>query len=117
MGQYHRLINITMKEYVDPWAIGGMGKHYEQLWNHKSLQDALYCLVIAQGNDKRGGGDLHGSDMLGRWAGHRCAIVGDYYTDPEDDRRFKNLFYGVEKRIGWVDISEQVVQMFKDIDL
>ena len=81
MGQYHRLINITMKEYVDPWAIGGMGKHYEQLWNHRSLQDALYCLVIAQGNDKRGGGDLHGSDMLGRWAGHRCAIVGDYYTD------------------------------------
>tara|TARA_R110002096_G_scaffold382846_1_gene576737 strand:+ start:176 stop:379 length:204 start_codon:yes stop_codon:yes gene_type:complete len=50
-------------------------------------------------------------------AGDRCAIVGDYYTDPEDDRRFKNLFYGCEKRKGWVDISDQVLQMFTDIDL
>ena len=55
--------------------------------------------------------------MLGRWAGHRCAVVGDYYTDPEDDRRFKNLFYGVEKRKGWVNISNHVSKMFEDIDL
>ncbi|WP_339755067.1 hypothetical protein [uncultured Marinobacter sp.] len=117
MGQYHRLVNITKKEYVDPWGIGGMGKHVEQLWNHKSLQDALYCLVIAQGNDARGGGDVTGSDMLGRWTGDRCAIVGDYYTDILDDKRFRNLFEGCATRKGWIDISPDVLQMFKDIDL
>ena len=56
MGQYHRLVNITKKEFVDPWAIGGSGKHMEHLWNRKSLQDALYCLVIAQGMISEGAG-------------------------------------------------------------
>mgnify|MGYP003130934295 CR=1 FL=1 len=31
MGQYHKLINITKKEFVVGYDIGILGKHYEQI--------------------------------------------------------------------------------------
>mgnify|MGYP003668845303 CR=1 FL=1 len=85
MGQYHKLINITKKEYIVGHDIGINLKHYEQIGFEGSMADVLYCLMIAQGNDPRGGGDVSGHKYIGRWTGDDVAIVGDYYDDELGD--------------------------------
>ena len=129
MGQYHILVNIDKKEYVNPWDIGGMGKHWEQIGYEKSMADTLYVLSIAQGNEKRGGGDICGHELVGHWAGDCCAVVGDYLTDSQkDDPRFYDLFnrvltgngaFGPNNAIGkdtsWTNISEQVNKMWEAV--
>ena len=115
MGQYHILVNIDKKEYVSPWDIGGMGKHWEQIGYEKSMADTLYVLSIAQGNEKRGGGDICGHELVGHWSGDRCAIVGDYYTDKDDDAKFKNLFDLTDSLESWTNISGQINKMWEAV--
>ena len=81
MGQYHKLINIDKKEYVTGWDIGIFAKHLEQVGYDGSMSDVLYILMIAQGNERRGGGDIDGHDIIGSWVGDRVAVVGDYFDE------------------------------------
>lgn len=115
MGQYHILVNIDKKEYVNPWDIGCSGKHWEQVGYEKSMADTLYVLSIAQGNEPRGGGDIKGHELVGHWAGDRCAIVGDYYTDEDDDPKFKNLFDLTGEDKSWSNISGQINEMWEAV--
>lgn len=115
MGQYHILVNIDKKEYVSPWDIGGMGKHWEQVGYEKSMADTLYVLSIAQGNERRGGGDICGHELVGRWAGDRCAIVGDYFESDDDDPRFRNLYHVVDSNPKWRNISTKVNKMWEAV--
>ena len=106
MGQYHKLVNITKKEYVNPYAIGLGAKHLEGIGFEGSMGDVMYLLSIAQGNERRGGGDAEGHNYLGRWAGDEVVVVGDYYTEKTDNPKFAFLYN--------VDVSKDG-KKYKDI--
>ena len=92
MGQYWRIVNLSKREYLDPHALGSGEKAWEQLANQMPSK-ALYILTLAQ-PEMRGGGDLDldldsnwqglgdypdlAHAVIGRWAGDRIAVVGDY---------------------------------------
>ena len=92
MGQYHKLINLTKKEYVNPYDIGLGAKHLEGIGFEGSMGDVMYLLSIAQGNERRGGGDAEGHRYIGRWAGDEVVVVGDYYTEKTDNPKFAFLY-------------------------
>ena len=115
MGQYHKLINITKKEYVVGYDIGILAKHYEQIGFEGSMADVLYCLMIAQGNDYRGGGDVSGHKLIGHWTGDQVAIVGDYYTEEGDNYKFKKLYDIVESDRHYKNISPSIRSMLRVI--
>lgn len=77
MGQYWIPVNLTKKEFIDPHKLGSGLKLWEQLANAPGTQGALIVLLAAM-PDARGGGDLEENPVIGRWAGDRIAIVGDY---------------------------------------
>jgi len=115
MGQYHKLINVTKKEYVSGFDIGMMAKHHEQIGFQGSMADVLYCLMIAQGNETRGGGDVEGHFLIGRWAGDDVAIVGDYYTESSDYYKYRDLYDKVEEDKSYVDISSTARSMLEAV--
>lgn len=112
MGQYWIPVNLDKKEYINPHKLGTGLKLWEQAANFPGTPCALLILTAAY-YEKRGGGDLdldenwHGRERtfpeyntsaapfakedypkiaaatLGRWAGDRIAIVGDYAEDSD----------------------------------
>lgn len=110
MGQYWIPISISKREYVSPHKLGCGLKLWEQLANHPGTGAALIILCAAM-QEQRGGGDLNLGDeegfvgdlkkaagqsyaeiakrTIGRWAGDRIALVGDYAVrgdlKPKDD--------------------------------
>jgi hypothetical protein len=115
MGQYHKLINTTKKEFVVGHDIGIMLKHYEQIGFEGSMADVLYCLMIAQGDDRRGGGDVSGHKLIGHWAGNNVAIVGDYYHEDTDKFEYRNLYDEVETDKDYKNISPSIRSMLRVI--
>lgn len=106
MGQYWLPVNLDKREYIMPHKLGAGLKLWEQIASHPGTGAALIVLCAAQ-RETRGGGDLdmeknwHGSErvfpdhnitpgpmptdysdiagaVIGRWAGDRIALVGDY---------------------------------------
>jgi hypothetical protein len=79
MGQYFKIVNEDKKEVVNPWDIGGVAKFWEWLANP---QARVFVWLLRQ-SDGDGGGDI-GTDereryqTLGRWAGDRITLIGDY---------------------------------------
>ena len=106
MGQYWYVVNLDKKEFVNPHRLGAGLKLWEQLANHPGTGAALVVLCAAM-PERRGGGDFdldenwHGPERvdmstdgpmpeeypaiakrtIGRWAGDRIALVGDYAED------------------------------------
>ena len=115
MGQYHKLINITKKEFVVGYDIGILAKHYEQIGFEGSMADVIYCLMIAQGDDRRGGGDVSGHKFIGRWAGDNVAIVGDYYDQHTDKPEYKALYDLVETDKHYKNISPSIRSMLRAV--
>jgi hypothetical protein len=79
MGQYHRVVNLDKKEFLDPHQLAAGLKLWEQIANHPGTGPAL--LVLLAVSNGRGGGDLRADDpegMIGRWGGDRIAVIGDY---------------------------------------
>lgn len=104
MGQYWIPVNLDKREYIHPHKLGSGLKLWEQLASSPGVGAALIILTAAM-PEARGGGDLdldenwHGPERpatsrgpgkmpgdyptiarrtIGRWAGDRIAIVGDY---------------------------------------
>lgn len=106
MGQYWMPVNLDKKECIQPHKLGTGLKLWEQLANHPGTGSALVILCAAM-PEARGGGDFdldenwHGPERtfpahnispgpmpedyttvakrtIGRWAGDRIALVGDY---------------------------------------
>lgn len=106
MGQYWLVVNIEKREFVDPHKLGAGLKLWEQLANHPGTGAALIVIMAAM-PEARGGGDFdlevnwHGPERtfpehntspgpmpegyyavakrtIGRWAGDRVALIGDY---------------------------------------
>ena len=108
MGQYWKLVNLDRHEYVDPHQLGHGAKLWEQLANTPGTGAAMVILCAAH-RQNRGGGDLDfdrdwrdatfpelatddpdkkeylkvAQRTIGRWAGDRIALVGDY-AEPSD---------------------------------
>lgn len=82
MGQYWKPVNIDKREFTHPHQLGDGLKLREFLGGATTA--ALGVLVTAM-PERRGGGDLpnHDGTVVGRWAGDRIAIVGDY-AEPSD---------------------------------
>lgn len=76
MGQYHILVNIDRKEFVHGHRIDNGLKLMEQCGFEKSTASALWLLTAC--SNGRGGGDAKSHPMIGRWAGDRIAVIGDY---------------------------------------
>lgn len=106
MGQYWIPVNLDKHEYISPFKFGAGLKLVEQLGTCPGTGAALIVLCAAE-REVRGGGDLdleenwHGRErtfpehnatpgpmpddypavaraVIGRWAGDRIALVGDY---------------------------------------
>ena len=123
MGQYWMVVNLDKKEFVDPHKLGTGLKLWEQLANSPGTGGALIILCAAM-PEARGGGDFdldknwHGPERkdtpefgckpgpmpeeyadiahrtIGRWAGDRIALVGDYAENSDLPRKFhaKTIF-------------------------
>jgi len=121
MGQYWKVVNLDKHEYIMPHKLGSGLKLWEQLANSPGTGEALIVLCAAM-PEARGGGDFdldanwHGperKDMsregpivpeyqeiarrtIGRWAGDRIALVGDYAENKDLKPRHKaSTIYGL----------------------
>jgi hypothetical protein len=113
MGQYHYICNLTKKEYIDPRTFDAGLKMLEQV--HSKMTAALFLLLCC--SNERGGGDAPLTDktapLLGRWAGDRVAVVGDYAEDTDfvaqpGDTPISEIFGACFKGQDWVDISHLI---------
>jgi len=83
MGQYHKPVNITAREYLLPHQIGCGLKACESIGG--GIPAALAALLSYRPGNMPG--DLGHHPMIGRWAGHRLLVVGDY-AENSDIRGF-----------------------------
>lgn len=88
MGQYHRVVNLDKRQYINPTALGDGLKILEFGLDAGGTMTALAMLLAgsARGGG-RGGGDPRQDieRIVGSWAGDRIAIVGDYAQDGDFD--------------------------------
>lgn len=80
MGQYWIPVNLDKREFIDPHKLGAGLKLWEQMANHPGTGAALVALLAAM-PEARGGGDLTPNKIVGRWAGDRVVLIGDYAED------------------------------------
>jgi len=105
MGQYHEVYNLDKKERIYPHSIDNGLKLYEQVGHIGSTSTALFALLA--NSNGRGNGDFPEHPMIGRWAGDRILIQGDYYSS--DDQAAHN-----ESELeAFTDISKDVADMLK----
>jgi len=114
MGQYWVAVNLDKKEKIDARKLGCGLKLWEQVANQNP--GAALIILCAALREERGGGDLSldssvAKRTIGRWAGDRIALVGDYAKDtdlaPEHEA---SKIYEAE----WTDISEDVLRVIED---
>ena len=115
MGQYHWTVNLDKKEFISPHKIGLGLKMAEQVGDfHATTGDILFLLLAC--SHSRGGGDVPAEgieDMLGRWAGDRVIVIGDY-SEPSDvpgidaSQIIQSIFDNEDglPQPEWTDISE-----------
>lgn len=82
MGQYWIPVNLDKREFICPHKLGGGLKLWEQANNTPGTPVALFILTTAM-PVPRGGGDFRPHPAIGRWAGDRVAVVGDYAEDSD----------------------------------
>ncbi|SMB96834.1 hypothetical protein SAMN00808754_1677 [Thermanaeromonas toyohensis ToBE] len=136
MGQYHIVVNLDKKEFISPHKLGDGLKLLEQMNSHGGTMAALWVLLAC--SNGRGGGDIPdgvdykfderknkvvevvpdreyrrlAKEYIGRWAGDRIAIIGDYADDSDLPAEFAaSTIYRdcMEGKNGWRDISDGVV--------
>ena len=103
MGQYHKVYNIDKREVINGHGIGNGLKLLEQVGFDTSTSTALFFLLA--NSNGRGGGDAEDHEMIGRWAGDRVVIQGDY-AEPGDQSYISNTEQ-------YIDISPDVAYMLR----
>jgi len=127
MGQYHKIVNLDRKEYLNPHKLGCGLKQWEQLANHPGTGAALLVL-LASASTGAGGGDFAGGNVVGRWRGDRIAMIGDYDDDVTYDtgqiaavrseRMTGAAIYSAcdpepENGESWTDVSDDVARVIE----
>jgi hypothetical protein len=121
MGQYHIVVNWDKKEYINPHEIGLGLKQGEQLGAFNATMGDIIYLLLAISNG-RGGGDvpMDGIEhLLGRWAGDRVFVAGDY-AEPSDisieGKPDAYAAYGlVDEGDEWTNISSQINILIRNL--
>lgn len=127
MGQYHIVVNLDKKTYLNPNHLGD-GLKLMEFGDGGATLTAL-AILLAQDNG-RGLGDLHvampdmplehwekdeynlkrvrtpHAHLVGSWAGDRITIAGDYGDNLPD--REENLYYTAQK---YEDISASMREL------
>ena len=119
MGQYHLTCNLDKREYLHPHKLGDGLKLMEFGCSAMGTMTALAVLLSEQNG--RGGGDLHADDALsriyiGRWAGDRIAIIGDYW-EPDDPIAGKTTTPWDDLEADesqWVDVSQIMIRVLSE---
>jgi hypothetical protein len=119
MGQYHIPVCPDLAEAFMPHDIGCGLKSAEQLFTRPGTCAALVALVSARGGNMPA--DLSQSPLVGRWAGRRVLIQGDYAEDgdilgwggPPLSKLYSALHNAADEmpeagRLIYADISEEV---------
>jgi hypothetical protein len=115
MGQYFKAVNLDKEEVVCPWCMGGVAKLWEWAVNPWG---AVFTLLLRK-SDGSGGGDFFGyrggfdegsplpgeHTVVGRWAGDRVVLVGDYDSS--------GLFEKSETK-SYRNISKELVEVWND---
>ncbi len=96
MGQYFVAVSLDSREFVSAHSFGNPVKLVEMANNPAGVGVALMILLACSSG--RGGGDFPGDPVVGRWAGDRIALVGDYSED--DDLPADYLGYEASKIYG-----------------
>lgn len=117
MGQYWLTCNLSKREFLDPHKLGDGLKLWEQLNSVGGVMAALHILLSC--SNGRGGGDLAESDgvkpqdpIIGRWAGDRIAVVGDYAEDGDLPPEFEaSEIYDLCRKGKYRDISNLVLPL------
>lgn len=141
MGQYWKVINLDKRECIHAHKLGVGLKLGEQIGSGHGSPDALFILTAAMRERRGGGDfdwdsnyygperdntkpghNIHGGPVsddynaiakrtIGRWAGDRIAVVGDYSED-EDLPSYPNFgsLYGDEEL---VDVTEDVARVIE----
>ena len=143
MGQYWNPVNLDKKEFIiDPYMLASGVKLWEQIANAPGVGAALIVLTAAM-PEQRGGGDFdlernwHGPERpgpeyssrpapmppdyqvvahrtIGRWAGDRIALVGDYTEDSDLPAEFQaSAIYGRCRDGTYLDITADVRQVIE----
>lgn len=83
MGQYHKVYNIDKREFIHAHRIDNGLKLLEQCGpgDTPTTSDAVWLLL--SNSNGRGGGDAPKHPMVGRWAGDRLVVQGDYAEDSD----------------------------------
>jgi hypothetical protein len=79
MGQYHHPVCIEAEEGLDPAGMDSGLKEGEQGFNRPSTPAAIVALICARGGNMPA--DCSQSPLIGRWAGKRVLVQGDYAED------------------------------------
>lgn len=142
MGQYWKPVNLDKKEFVDPHKLASGLKLWEQVAS-AGVGRALVVLTAAE-REARGGGDLdlkenwHGPERtfpqynaspgpmpidyhviatrtIGRWAGDRIAIVGDYAEDGDlaPEHKASTIYDECEEGGIYRDITDDVCRVIE----
>jgi len=142
MGQYWYVVNLDKREFINPHDLGAGLKLCEQLGTYPGTGAALIVLCAAM-PEARGGGDFdmdknwHGPERkfpehnvepgpmpeeypaiarrtIGRWAGNRIALVGDYAErgDLLDEFQAENIYEMCEER-KWLNVSADVAAVIE----
>jgi len=107
MGQYHKVYNLDKREFIHGHQINNGLKLMEQCGPGEgaTTSDAVW-LLLANSNG-RGGGDAPKHSMVGRWAGDRLVVQGDYvegtdtaYIPDCEIESFTNISADVKEMLG-----------------
>src|SRR5690349_20379645 len=94
MGQYHHPVCIEAEEGLSPHSMDAGLKEGEQGFSRPSTPNAIVALVCARGGNMPA--DCSQSPLIGRWAGKRVLIQGDYAEDDDipgwKGRRLSTLY-------------------------
>jgi hypothetical protein len=108
MGQYHKLYNLDKRELVHPHQIDNGRKLLEQVGHPRSTSTALF-LLLANSNG-RGSGDADPHPLIGRWAGDRILVQGDYAVEGDP------AFVPLQEIEEFSNISFEVAELLKTIE-
>jgi hypothetical protein len=81
MSQYHWVVNLDKREFLNGLDLGRGARLVEQVGTMKCTATALWLLLTA--SNKGGGGEAYDHPFIGRWAGDRIAVIGDS-AEPEE---------------------------------
>jgi hypothetical protein len=128
MSQFQLIANLDQKEFLDPYRFSGSAAQIVSLNGDSDGVMFAFTLLLAVSNARSGGSfrpwqtpedEQVASHLIGRWAGDRIAIVGDYYRAESCDVPLgadsdPGLYETISSQSdSWVDISEHMVELLE----